>query len=133
MRRVRQSSIVAVLAVVALSLLLGACGGDDDDSGGNGERGKTVDAVDGKVTVVGEDIYFVEERINAEPGPLEITLRNEGAQRHTFVIDDPEFKLDTGPGESDTGTVELTEPKTYAYYCDVPGHRQTMNGELVVQ
>jgi uncharacterized cupredoxin-like copper-binding protein len=122
--------MVAVLAIIVLSLALAACGGDDD-SGGSSE-GKTVTATDGEVTVVGKDVFFEETRIEAAPGSLEVTLENDGAQQHSFRIDDPEFRIQASPGNSESGTVDV-DAGTYSYYCDIPGHRATMHGELVVQ
>jgi plastocyanin len=131
MHRVRQSSILVTITVLVLGLLLAACGGDDD-SGGNAKGGETISATNGKVTVDAHDVYFNAKEIDATPGDLTITLKNEGAQQHSFVIDDPKFKVQTPPGSSKTGTVDV-KAGSYAYYCDIPGHRATMNGTLVVK
>jgi uncharacterized cupredoxin-like copper-binding protein len=132
MHRFRQWSAVAVMVSAASSLVLSACGGDDDDGGGSA-GGKTVTAQNGQVTVVGRDVKFDETTINAEAGPLEVTLENVGAQQHSFRIDAPEFRIQAAPGEEETGTVEIEAGQTYQYYCDIPGHRATMHGELVVK
>jgi uncharacterized cupredoxin-like copper-binding protein len=131
MHRARQSSLVAVVVLTLCPLVLGACGGGDDDDD-TSPQGKTVTATAGEVTVVGRDVVFVETTINAEPGPLQVTLRNDGAQQHSFRIDDPEFRVQAGPGNDKAGTVDL-DAGTYAYYCDIPGHRATMHGQLVVK
>jgi plastocyanin len=130
MTHVRQSRIVATLVLALLVPGLAACGGDDDD--GNGAEGKTVTAQNGEVTVTGRDIYFEETVINAEPGELTVTLSNQGAQQHSFRIDDPSIRVQAGPGQDETGSVEV-DAGEYQYYCDVPGHRATMNGTLVVE
>jgi uncharacterized cupredoxin-like copper-binding protein len=62
-----------------------------------------------------------------------VTFENKGAQLHDFKIDDPAFKVDADPGKTATKTVTL-KAGTYAFYCDIPGHRaQGMNGTLVVK
>ena len=129
MARVRQSSIAALLALVVLTVILGACGGDDDSGT---ERGLTLTATGGKVTVVARDLYFNAKEIDAPAGPLAVTLDNKGAVLHDFTIDDPKFKVDATAGKSKTGTVDLT-PGNYAYYCNVPGHKASMHGTLVVK
>ena len=130
MHRVRRSSIATVI-VVAIGLSLAACGGDDDDSGG--DTAKTARAENGRVTVVGRDTVFDVERIEAPPGNLQVTLENEGVQQHSFKVDDPEFRIAATANKSATGTIEGLEAGTYEYYCDIPGHRATMNGTLVVE
>jgi uncharacterized cupredoxin-like copper-binding protein len=134
MRRVRQSSIVAVVALAVGMLVLGACGGDDDSGDSTAPEGKTVTATNGQVTVVGVDVAFEETTINAEPGPLEVTLQNDGAQQHSFRIDKPEeFRIQASPGDEASGSTVDLPAGTYQYYCDIPGHRATMHGQLVVR
>jgi plastocyanin len=129
MHGVRRSSIAAVV-IVSLGLVLAACGGDDDDSGG--DAGKTVDVTNGRVTVVGRDTVYDIERIETPPGNLQVTLENDGVQQHTFTVDDPKVRILASPNQTETGTVEGLEEGTYEYYCDIPGHRATMHGTLVV-
>jgi uncharacterized cupredoxin-like copper-binding protein len=130
MSRVRQSTFAALLALVVLTLTLAACGGDD--SGGSTKRGLTLTATGGKVTVIAGDLYFNAKQINASAGPLAVTLENTGAVLHSFVIDKPKFKVEATAGKSKTGTVDVT-PGSYEYYCDVPGHKASMHGTLVVK
>jgi plastocyanin len=131
MRRARESSFVVLAVLVALGLLLAACGGDDDDSS-NSKSDAVLQATGGKVTIQGHDVYYNAKEIDASAGPLEVTLENEGAQQHTFTIDSPKFRIQATPGNSKSGTIDLP-PGRYQYYCDIPGHRATMNGTLVVK
>jgi plastocyanin len=131
MRRARQSSLVALVVPVALGLLLAACGGDDD-SGNDAKSNAVLQATGGKVTIQGHDVYYNAKEIDASPGALTVTLENDGAQQHTFTVDDPKFRIQATPGNSKTGTVTV-QPGRYQYYCDIPGHRATMNGTLVVK
>ena len=132
MRRARQSSFVVLGVLVALGLLLAACGGDDDDSGNNAKGNEVLQATGGKVTIQGHDVYYNAKEIDASAGTLDVTLENDGAQQHTFTIDSPKFRIQATPGNSKSGTVDL-QPGRYQYYCDIPGHRATMNGTLVVK
>jgi len=131
MRRARQSSLIALLVALALGLLLAACGGDDD-SGGSAKGNEVLTATGGKVTIEGHDVFYNAKEIDASAGPLTVTLTNDGAQQHTFTISDPKFRVHATPGQSETGTVDL-QPGRYQYFCDIPGHRATMNGTLVVK
>lgn len=116
---------------------LAACGGGGDGGGGGESVTVTTGAGGGpaRVSVAAHDVYFDVERITTPAGELEVTLRDEGNQAHTFVVDGVDgFKLEVSGGSSeDRGVVEL-EAGEYEYYCDVPGHRgQGMAGTLVVQ
>jgi len=129
---VRRTSLVAVglLVVVLLGAVLAACGGDD--SGGSSQKNQTITASNGNVTVDAFDIYFNASKINAKPGSLTVTLHNKGSLLHNFSIDNPKLKIDVAAGQTKSGTVTL-EAGTYQYFCDVPGHRATMHGTLVVK
>jgi plastocyanin len=126
--RMHRASIAAVVALLVLGLLLAACGG----GGGSSTKNQAITASNGKVTIVAKDNYFNATTINATAGKLQITLDNQGSSQHTFVIDSPKFKIAASPGSSKSGTVDLTTG-SYAYYCDIPGHRATMHGTLVVK
>lgn len=117
-----------VRPLLAFALVVGlvACGGGDGGGGG--------DAADADVTVTAVSGFeFEPAQVTAEAGELTLALVNENGQRHTLVLDDPQFKIDAQGGDTATGTVEL-EPGTYTFYCDVPGHRPAgMEGTLEVQ
>jgi uncharacterized cupredoxin-like copper-binding protein len=132
MHRRGRSSVIAIVALVVLGLLFAACGGDDDDSGGNA-RDQVVQATDGKVTVIAHDLYFNAKEIDTSAGPLAITLDNQGAVLHDLKIDEPSFKVSASAGKSATKSVTLEAGREYQYYCDVPGHRATMHGVIVVK
>jgi uncharacterized cupredoxin-like copper-binding protein len=132
MHRRGRSSVIAILVLAALGMLVAACGGDDDSGGGNA-RDQVVQASGGKVTVIAHDLYFNAKEIDTSAGPLAITLDNQGAVLHDLKIDNPPFKVTASAGKSATGSVTLEAGQTYAYYCDVPGHRATMHGIIVVK
>ena len=76
-----------------------------------------------------------------EPNAIEITsagsttirLINEGIVEHDFTIDELDFQVAVGIGETAEGVLTDVEPGTYRFYCTVPGHEVNgMVGELVV-
>jgi plastocyanin len=117
-------SVVAILVAV-----LTACGGDKN-------RTITPPPANPDLTVIGLDIKFDKTQYDVKAGSVKIAYTSRGQQTHTLVIEDANKKrigvrLSIGPGESTGETIDLT-PGTYAMYCDVPGHRQSMNARLVV-
>ena len=61
-------------------------------------------------------------------------MENKGPLEHSFVVDELGVKLERVP-PGQTGSVSFTPRAagTYAYYCDVPGHKEAgMTGTLTV-
>ena len=79
------------------------------------------------------DIDYEQAPTELPAGPVEVQLQNNGAIEHNVVIEElgDEEILTAAGGASDNATVEF-EPGEYTYYCDVPGHRATMEGTLTV-
>jgi len=136
-------SFKKVLAVLLFAMLLSACAGG---------------ATPTKVTVTMTEFGFEPNVINVSAGsPVELTLVNEGAVEHDFVIEviqvtnvsssnsgdhhmatdeHSEFDLhtSTAAGETSTLTFTPTESGTYKIICSVPGHLDAgMTGELIVK
>ncbi len=129
----RRVSLVVVTLLAALSFA--ACG----SSGGSSSNSKcppkadTRAAVNGAITVCASEYSFDVKTITAPPGPLTVTLINNGSIGHTFTINGQPFNLVVSShGDTKTGTVTL--PKgTYDFECTVPGHAQLgMKGQLVI-
>src|SRR5262245_25520668 len=121
---------VALPVLLLASLAFTACGG-----GGGGGGGDTRTAVDGKVEVNAKDPYsFDVKTINAQPGPLTITLNEKGSTTHTLTIPSEDFELKVTPGNpTATGTVTLEAGKTYDFKCTFDGHAAAgMTGKIVV-
>jgi plastocyanin len=119
--------VVPVLLVAAL--VLAACGG------GGGSSTTTKTAVDGKIDVNAKDPYsFDVKTINAQPGPLTVTLHEKGSQTHTFTIPSANFEIKVNPSSpTATGTVTLQSGKTYDFKCSYDGHAAAgMTGKIVV-
>jgi plastocyanin len=97
-------------------------GGGSEGEGGRGEP-----------VWVAIDIEYESAPETLPAGETEVTLTNNGAIEHNVVFDDvdPEPVVVAGPGETQSGQVQL-EPGTYRYHCSVPGHEPTMNGEVTV-
>jgi plastocyanin len=124
-------SITAPSSVgLALVLALAACGG-----GETGAAHPTAPA-NPDLTVVGVDIKYDKTEYQAKAGSVKIAFVNQGKQTHALVIEGTDKKkvgtrLQIDPGDSTGETYELAAG-TYAMYCDIPGHRQSMNAKLVV-
>ena len=133
-----------VILIAVLALALAACGGS---------AVKTA-----QITVTMKEFAYAPNPITVAAGtPVEITLVNEGAVEHDFVIevisvtdvsmdgamedhemsgDHEEFDLHTSTpaGETSTLTFTPTEPGTYQIFCSVPGHKEAgMVAELIVK
>lgn len=90
--------------------------------------------------------HMVPERIEAHVGDtLVVEVSNQGTTKHNLVFCSGPVAGTTcsqrfafvplmDPGQNRTVTFQVTQPGTFEYFCDVPGHRQGgMRGELVVQ
>ena len=110
--------------VTTLVLALSACGGDDGSSSREAGDKPAVAASNtpaapvasgSGVEVVAQDIAFAPTELTVGAAPTKITLRNEGAIPHTFVIEGaPNFeglKVDAN-GESDSAILDIA-PGTY--------------------
>lgn len=135
-------SFKKVLAVLLFAALLSACAGGSAPT---------------KVTVTMTEFGFEPNVINVTAGsPVELTLVNEGAVEHDFVIDiipvtnvsdsssgdhqmtdehsEYDLHTSTAAGETSTLTFTPTESGTYKIICSVPGHLDAgMTGELIVK
>ncbi len=120
-----------MFVVVALAFAgLGACGGGSGAKCPAKVDAKTVTG--GAITVCASDIKFDVATIKAQPGPLKVTLENDGAIYHTFRIVDANFELKANGGKTDSGTVTLSKG-TYDFDCTVSGHAAAgMKGKIEV-
>lgn len=88
----------------------------------------------GGLTWIAFDIGYEENTKQVAAGEVPIRLENTGSIGHNVVIEElgNELVLETGPGETDSGTFTF-EPGTLTYYCSIPGHRAAgMEGTLTV-
>jgi plastocyanin len=108
-------------------------GAGGEEAPGGGEQGGG-DAGANEPLFVAVDIEFEQAPETLPPGDLDVVLENRGSIEHNVVIEElgDEKILEAAGGQSDEGTVTL-EPGEYTYYCDVAGHRATMEGTLTVE
>jgi plastocyanin len=119
---------VLLPVLLLASLALTACGGGSSAS-------DTKTAVNGRIDVNAKDPYsFDVKTINAQPGPLTITLHEKGSSEHTFTISSEKFEIKVNPSNpTATGTVTLQSGKTYDFKCSIDGHAAAgMRGKIVV-
>ncbi len=111
-----------------------ASGAPADEATNAQESQAPADGGSTAIEVSAVDIAFEQTEISG-PADTEftITVTNNGASQHDFVIDELGIKTKLlNPGESETVTVNAPAGD-YTYYCSVPGHRQAgMEGTLTI-
>jgi len=117
----RRRSLFALVPALALA----ACGG----GGGSGGSSATPTApANPNLTVIAEEIHYDQKEYSVPAGEVRVALKNEGAQTHNLIVQDPagnriDPKLQDGPGKDTGGVYQLT-PGKYTLYCDITGHRE---------
>jgi plastocyanin len=81
---------------------------------------------------VAQDIEFLEAPESAPAGEVTIAIDNQGASDHDVTIEELGVTVEAAGGEVASETVEV-EPGTYYYYCSVPGHEESMSGEITFE
>jgi plastocyanin len=134
----------SVALVATLSFVGAACGDDDADptptsgaeDGGTDPTGGGEQGASAALEFTAVDIDFREAEATGAAGELEVTLTNEGAIEHSWVVEGHEADLrlyTQQAGATDEGAITL-DAGEYTYYCDIPGHRQAgMEGTLTVE
>jgi plastocyanin len=138
-----------LLVAIALALFgLAACGDDDDDEDTTAAETTTTDTAAGGAaggaggTVdlsapASGDFAYDQASASTTAGSVTINFDNPASLSHDVVIED-ESGADLGKTDlvsqgNTSVTVDLA-PGTYAYYCDVAGHREGgMEGTLTVK
>jgi plastocyanin len=123
MRRI----LVALCAVLALTLGVAACGGDDDSGGGGSTSTSAAATSGGGVTIKMQNIQFAPKDTTVKVGQ-KVTWTNDDSTDHNVTADSgADFKSkDFGSG----GTFEFTPDKagTIKYECTLhPGMTATLN------
>lgn len=97
-----------------------------------GNAGDT--ATTNEFTIESHDIFFQPTEIEFPADQdVKILLPNLGAAPHNFSIDELDISVDLAAGETGEVTINA-RPGEYAFYCNVPGHKEAgMVGTLVVR
>lgn len=121
MKTLRIAAVLAVVAVAALVLV--ACGG-----------GAAPTAEPLNITIHAKDIAYDTTAINAKAGQtVNVTLINDGALDHTFLLDGVVTEQKVAAGATTTFSFTAPAAGTYTYYCNVAGHKEAgMVGTLTV-
>jgi uncharacterized cupredoxin-like copper-binding protein len=107
----------------------GATEGDEEGEGGEeGSGGATA------VEVTAVDVSFEPKALTiAADTDVTITVTNDGALQHDFVIEDTDFATELIDGGGNAELVVNLPAGEYTYFCSVPGHREAgMEGTLTV-
>jgi plastocyanin len=83
-----------------------------------------------------EGLQFDKKAYTAKAGEIKVAYISTGNQVHNLIIEDSNkvkqgAKLKVAPGQKTGGVYTLTAG-TYAVYCDIPGHKASMNATLTV-
>ncbi|MGI8876596.1 MAG: cupredoxin domain-containing protein [Egibacteraceae bacterium] len=109
-----------------------AAGGEGGEAEGGG-GGQVVEEIpEGAATWVSVDNEFTAAPESIPAGEATIALDNQGNLLHTLVFEGADVFVEADAGAQAATTVTL-EPGTYTFFCDVPGHRATMEGEVTVE
>ena len=145
--------VALVTVVLALGVVLAACGSDDDDPAlqSSGDTSTTVAADDGhgdeghdessevangarRVEVTAASLSFDPDEVTVEAGEDVAIVLTSDDMLHDFTIDELDAHVAADRGETKEGGFTADEPGRYTYYCTVPGHRDAgMEGTLVVE
>lgn len=158
----KKAAVALPLMLIALALLLAACGGGsgttaseetsggtatESEAGGEAQTEEAEPEAEGGIAGAGAvaieansegQLAFEEKEVTAaKPGKVTIDFTNQASLPHDVAIEDSAGKTiaqtEIISEGSDSTTAEL-KPGTYTFYCTVPGHRQAgMEGKLVVK
>lgn len=129
-------------SLLALALVLAACGGNEPNSSGQGnaEAGETFTVEAGP----GAEFKYNTTTISAKPNAnFKIKLKNTGSVQHNLVIQGPNnAEVVVGgatkteylnPGAEVESAAIAFPAGAYKFYCSFPGHESLMTGQIVVQ
>ena len=90
---------------------------------------------DDAIEFVAIDNFYTEAPETVPAGEVTFAIINEGLAVHNVVIEElgDLNVVEADGGEVDVGEVTLEAGETYTYYCDIPGHRETMEGTFEVE
>lgn len=112
--------------VLALFLVVAACGGSSTTGAAAG---------DGEVTVAAREWGFQPGDIQLKVGqPVKITLRNNGLITHNVQFEGLDLLLEAGAGEAEGASVTPAKAGEFTFVCTLPGHKEAgMVGKLIIK
>ncbi len=147
----RRSLRPVLLTVLALGVLLSACGGDGSsdteraagsmsgdgmDHEGMAGHGESTPVAEGarRIEVAATSFEFDPDEITVAAGEdIAIVLSSDDVL-HDFTIDDIDVHVAADGGETAEGGLRADEPGEHIFYCSVAGHREAgMEGTLTVE
>ncbi len=134
--------LLVALATLALAgSALVACGGDDDESSSTAVESTSSTETGGGALFAAEadpggSLAWTETELTGAAGSGTIEMVNESSTPHNLLVEDDAGSVlaetDTVTGETATADAEL-QAGTYTFFCDVPGHVQSMNETITVE
>lgn len=133
MRTTPRSAPALAAIGLALALPFAGCGGDDSD-----EPSALPRSTEGgrSVTILETEYKLSPSDPTVKAGTVGFEVRNRGGVPHALEVEGPSGEVETEtlqPGQSETITVDLSEPGRYVMYCPIDNHRELgMEGEVIV-
>jgi uncharacterized cupredoxin-like copper-binding protein len=120
-------------ATVLAAALIGACGGGGGGSGGDNAGGDPARPPD--LTVSVKEFRFEPAELTVDAGkPSVVAVDNIGTIDHDFTVQGTGFKITVAKAHTERGTLTVSKPGTYEFYCSLPGHKSAgMHGTLTVK
>lgn len=128
------SALVGAGMVLVLAGVVGAEAIEEERRHAAAEAGENELGEPELIAVAGPGLTFAEKALQTHAGKVVVEYQNNDTAAHTLLFEGlPGFKLETpSKGAKVKGEAEF-EPKSYVFYCDIPGHRQAgMEGTLTV-
>jgi plastocyanin len=126
--------LLVLVATLALTAVLGACGGGGGDGGGD-DSAPSNTPIKGapEVSVVADNLKFDPDELTVQAGDFNIELTSED-QFHDLEIEDVPGLVEASSGETEVSGFTIDDPGEYTFFCTVPGHRAGgMEGTLTVE
>ncbi|MET0276623.1 MAG: plastocyanin/azurin family copper-binding protein [Acidimicrobiia bacterium] len=102
------------------------------------DGGTAVAATKPTIAVSARSFKFTPSKIELDKGAAVTIALSSNDAFHDFVVtgngvDDKMIVKTTGAGDTKRGTLRLTKPGTYQFFCSIPGHRAAgMRGTITV-
>lgn len=149
MKRSYRPVVAVVSSVLALGLVLGACGNgesagsdspmesmpEDMDGMADG-HGESTPVADGarRIEVNATSFAFDPDAITVDVGEDVAIVLTSDDLLHDFTVDEIDVHVAAEKDETAEGGLKAETPGEYTYYCTVPGHREAgMEGTLTVE